>query len=153
MKGEHVGEFEELVLLTVYGLGSEAYGVTIQEALERAAERLVSMGAVYAALDRLERKSYVKSRTGGRTKERGGRRKRFFSVSPPGVDGQDALRGFGLWLLEQSRIDQSEDRRVRPDAEREGHDADRGEASILDERSKTVANVLEKCGHGTISSA
>ncbi len=85
MKGEHVGEFEELVLLTVYGLGSEAYGVTIQEALERAAERQVSLGAVYAALDRLERKGYVRSRTGGRTKVRGGRRKRFFSVSRLGA--------------------------------------------------------------------
>ena len=85
MKGEHVGEFEELVLLTVYGLGSEPYGVTIQEALERAAERQVSIGAVYAALDRLERKGYVKSRIGGSTKERGGRRKRFFSVSRSGA--------------------------------------------------------------------
>ncbi len=85
MKGEHVGEFEELVLLTVYGLGSEAYGVTIQEALERAAERQVSIGAVYAALDRLERKGYVKSRIGGSTKERGGRRQRFFSVSRSGA--------------------------------------------------------------------
>ncbi len=85
MKGEHVGEFEELVLLTVYGLASEAYGVTIQEALERAAERQVSIGAVYAALDRLERKGYVKSRIGGSTKERGGRRKRFFSVSRSGA--------------------------------------------------------------------
>jgi PadR family transcriptional regulator PadR len=85
VKGEHVGEFEELILLTVYGLGREAYGVTIQEAIERAAERQVSIGAVYAALDRLERKGYVKSRTGGQTKERGGRRKRFFTVSRSGV--------------------------------------------------------------------
>ena len=54
MKGDRLGEFEELVLLTVYGLGSEAYGVSILEKLEEDSQRTFSIGAVYAALSRLE---------------------------------------------------------------------------------------------------
>lgn len=85
MKGDRLAEFEELVLLTVYGLGEQAYGVTIQEKLERHAERPVSLGAVYAALDRLERKGHLRSSLGGATHERGGRRKRFFAVTRAGL--------------------------------------------------------------------
>jgi DNA-binding PadR family transcriptional regulator len=85
MKGNHLGEFEELVLLTVYGAEGEAYGVTIQEKLEESVERRVSIGAVYAALDRLEGKGYLKSWTGGATEERGGRRKRFFKTTRSGI--------------------------------------------------------------------
>ena len=85
MKGERLGEFEELVLLTVYGLGSEAYGVPIVEKLEKDTERSVSLGAVYAALNRLEKKGHLRSKVGGVTKERGGRRKRFFQVTKPGL--------------------------------------------------------------------
>ncbi len=85
MKGNHLGEFEELVLLTIYSLGDDAYGVTIQQALEEGAERSVSIGAVYAALDRLERKRCLRSRVGGATSQRGGRRKRFFRITRFGI--------------------------------------------------------------------
>ncbi len=85
MKGERLGEFEELVLLTVYGLGLEAYGVTILDKLEKDTERSVSIGAVYASLDRLEKKGRLRSNVGGATPERGGRRKRFFAVTQSGV--------------------------------------------------------------------
>lgn len=85
MKGERLGEFEELILLSVCSLGTNAYGVTIQETLQEQANRSVSIGAVYAALDRLERKGYVESWVGGATAERGGRRKRFFQATNSGV--------------------------------------------------------------------
>jgi DNA-binding PadR family transcriptional regulator len=85
LKGERLGEFEELILLSVCTLGTNAYGVTIQETLQEQAERSVSIGAVYAALDRLERKGYVESWVGGATAERGGRRKRYFQATDSGV--------------------------------------------------------------------
>lgn len=92
MKGERLGEFEELVLLTVCNLGNNAYGVTIQETLEQEANRTVSVGAIYAALDRLSRKNYVESWVGGATEERGGRRKRYYRVSNTGIEALKEMR-------------------------------------------------------------
>ena len=92
MKGERLGEFEELVLLTVCHLSDNAYGVTIQETLAEEADRSVSVGAVYSALDRLERKGYVESWIGGATAERGGRRKRFFRATGAGVQALTDMR-------------------------------------------------------------
>jgi DNA-binding PadR family transcriptional regulator len=66
-----------------------AYGVSIQEHVERRAGYEPSSGSVYAALERLERKGYVKSRRGEPTPERGGRRKLYFAVTAP---GEEALR-------------------------------------------------------------
>ena len=77
--------FEELVLLSVASLGEAAYGVTVKERLEAETRAPVSIGAVYAVLDRLERKGYVRSWVGGATAERGGRRKRFFKATAPGA--------------------------------------------------------------------
>jgi len=84
MKGDYLGAFEELVLLAVAGEGDDAYGVSVQERVERDAERPVSLGAVYAALDRLQRKSYVTSWIGDAGEYRGGRRKRHFAVTAEG---------------------------------------------------------------------
>ena len=75
-----VGGFEELVLLTVAGLGDEAYGVSVQQRLEEETASAISIGAVYTALERLERKGFVRSRLGSATPQRGGRRKRMFQV-------------------------------------------------------------------------
>ena len=84
-----IGAFEELVLLAVGGLGSAGYGVTIQAELERETDETISLGAVYATLDRLERKGMVRSHLGAATAERGGRRKRLFQIS---ADGLAAVR-------------------------------------------------------------
>jgi DNA-binding PadR family transcriptional regulator len=85
MKGDHLGEFEELTLLATCVLRDEAYGVTVQGYLERATGRPVTMGAVYASLDRLERKGWLRSVFGDAKPERGGKRKRIFSVTPTGL--------------------------------------------------------------------
>jgi len=80
-----LGEFEELVLLAVCGLGTEAYAVAVQQRIEERTGRAVTMGAVYTALDRLASKDYVASRLGPVTPERGGRRKRFYRVTDAGM--------------------------------------------------------------------
>ena len=85
MKNAGLSELEELTLLIVVTLGPDAYGVPIQAKLEKDARRPVALGAVYAALDRLERNGVVASSIGDPTPERGGRAKRYFRVTPRGV--------------------------------------------------------------------
>lgn len=85
MLEDRVGGFEELVLLAVASLNGGGYGVTLRDELERESGRPISVGAVYATLERLERKGYVTSRLGGATAERGGRRKRLYRITAPGV--------------------------------------------------------------------
>ena len=88
MKGDYLGAFEELVLLAVAALNDTAYTTSIQRALEREAHRPVSLGAVHTVLERLEKKGLLSSSPTEPTRERGGRRRRLFSVSK---DGRDAL--------------------------------------------------------------
>lgn len=83
-KGDYLGEFEQLVLLALVRLRDNAYGMTIRRELEERAERSVSIGSVYATLDRLEEKGFVSSRPGDATPERGGRAKRYFKVTAAG---------------------------------------------------------------------
>jgi PadR family transcriptional regulator PadR len=85
MKGDRLGEFEELTLLAVQALGEQTYGVPIQQFVEGAVKRNVSIGAIYAALERLERKGFVRSIVGEPSPTRGGRRKRLFEVTALGV--------------------------------------------------------------------
>jgi PadR family transcriptional regulator, regulatory protein PadR len=82
---DRIGEFEELVLLGMGALGDDTYAVPLQDYLSKATGRTVSMGAVYATLDRLEAKTLVTSAFGEATAERGGKRKRLYSVTPLGV--------------------------------------------------------------------
>lgn len=77
---DYLGHFEEIVMLAVARLGKDAYGAKIRQMVADATERDVSIGAVYATLDRLERKGYLKSWQGEATPERGGRAKRYFEV-------------------------------------------------------------------------
>lgn len=84
MKRTHLGEFEELVLLIIGTLGNEAYSISIKEELIRKTGRSPSIGALHSALNRLEEKGFVGSFEGGATKERGGRRKRFYNITATG---------------------------------------------------------------------
>jgi DNA-binding PadR family transcriptional regulator len=84
-KGKNLGDFEQLVILAVLRLGDAAYGMTVRREIELNTERSVSLGAIYATLDRLEEKGFVSSTTGDGTPERRGRAKRFFRVEARGV--------------------------------------------------------------------
>lgn len=85
MKGTYLGEFQELVLLTILVLGENAYGVTIQDELGVRTGRKISRGALHTALTRLDEKGFIQSEYGGATAERGGRRKRFYQVTNLGT--------------------------------------------------------------------
>lgn len=84
MKQYKLGEFEEIVLLTVGVLFDEAYGVVIKDEIEKRLERKVSVGALQSALRRMEEKGYLDSRFGDKSNERGGKRKRFFTMTAYG---------------------------------------------------------------------
>src|SRR5213596_2784282 len=85
MKGDRLGEFEELTLLAVCAIHGDIYGVPVQQFVEKATGRNVTMGAVYAALARLEEKGYVCSFMGEPAQVRGGKRKRLFEATPDGT--------------------------------------------------------------------
>ena len=81
----YLGEFELMILLAILHLGEEAYGVPISRELEAHRGRGVSVGSVYAALERLEAKGLVESSLGDPTPERGGKAKRFFKMTKEGL--------------------------------------------------------------------
>lgn len=83
-QGDLLGPLEQIVLLAVLRLGDNAYGMTVRREIEQRTGRKISIGAVYATLDRLHSKDYVKSFTGDPTPERGGRAKRFFQIKAAG---------------------------------------------------------------------
>jgi PadR family transcriptional regulator len=80
-----LGEFEQSVLLAIAHLGTDAYGVTVRREIEHRTRRSVAVGALYTALDRLERKGYVSSSMSDPTPERGGRSKRQFQLRAAGA--------------------------------------------------------------------
>src|SRR5579862_2860100 len=82
---DYLGEFEHIVMLALLRLQDRAYGVTVRQEIEHRTRREVSIGAVYATLDRLEAKGYVQSHRSDPTPERGGRAKRFFRVTGKGA--------------------------------------------------------------------
>ena len=92
MRKTQLGEFEEIVLLIVATLDDNAYGVSINEAIELQTGRDLSISAIHATLHRLQKKGYVKSFMGGASAERGGRRKRFFIITPLGTRALLAIR-------------------------------------------------------------
>lgn len=95
-KRDFLGEFEHIVLLAIIRLNDCGYGVSIRQEIHARTCRDVSVGAIYATLERLETKGYVRSTFGDPTPERGGRSKRFFRVTRQGVAAvsrtQNALR-------------------------------------------------------------
>ena len=96
----YLGELEELVLLTVAVLGSDAYGVSIQKEITVRSDRAITMGGLHSTIARLEEKGYLKSWVGGATAERGGRSKRYYEITAAGkkaVAETKHLRD-ALWL-------------------------------------------------------
>ena len=92
MKGDKLGEFEEFALLAICALGDRTYGVPVLEYIERTTARPVTIGAVYAALCRLEDKGHVRSVLGDPEPVRGGKRKRLYEVTPQGLRTVKELR-------------------------------------------------------------
>jgi len=82
MKKTKLGEFEELVLLTVATLQEEAYGVEIKRELEDRLKEKLSVGSIQSALKRMEEKGFLTSKFGEATKMRGGKRKRIYTATP-----------------------------------------------------------------------
>ena len=92
----HLGELEQIVLLAVLRLGDGAYAVPILDQIEAQTGRALARGALYTALDRLEAKGCLRSRVGEPLPERGGRARRYFTVTPAAVR---ALRASKLALM------------------------------------------------------
>ncbi len=88
-KEKFLGEFEQMTMLALIQLGTDAYGAKIRQLLHNEVNRNVAIGAIYSTLERLEKKGMVTSQLGEATAERGGRAKRFFAVT---AQGQAALK-------------------------------------------------------------
>lgn len=101
MKKMTLGAFEELVLLTVGVLQDNAYGVTIREELEENLKKNISLGALYAALQRLEEKGWVDSRVGGITEKQGGRRKQYYDITEGGVTALHEVKSLRNQLFDR----------------------------------------------------
>lgn len=99
MSREAVGTFELMVLLAALRVGQDAYGVVISREIETSTKRSVLIGSVYAALERLEAKGLIRHRLGEATPERGGRAKKYFTVTAKGVRAARETRQqlVGLW--------------------------------------------------------
>ncbi|MBX2965700.1 MAG: PadR family transcriptional regulator [Cyclobacteriaceae bacterium] len=101
MAKDYLGEFEELVLTMVAALQEDAYGAAIAEEIGTRLKREVNLSAVHVTLYRLEDKGLVKSKMGGGTNERGGRRKRIFTITNSGLAMLKAMKEarLDLWKL------------------------------------------------------
>lgn len=99
MKITKIGEFEELVLLTVIVLQREAYGVAIKKELEERMKTTISVGSIQSALKRMEEKGFLTSHFGEATAKRGGKRKRIYSATPAGHSVLARMKEIraGLW--------------------------------------------------------
>ena len=98
MKGTYLGEFEELILLTVAALNNDAYAVHVKKEAEEVASRKINISAVHSALYRLEKKGFLSSEFGGATQKRGGKKKRFFQVTNTGFEALKASKEMKMHL-------------------------------------------------------
>lgn len=106
MKG-YLGEFEELVLLTIANLGEEAYGLALIRDINERAKRNLSMGAMHSTLTRLEEKGFVTSYLGEPTKARGGRKKRYFELTSLAKSSLTEMKSLRDQLWANSKIELS----------------------------------------------
>lgn len=88
----YLGSFEEIVLLAIFRLGETAYGARVREKVSQVTERNISIGAIYATVDRLERKGLISSGRRAATSERDGRAKRYYSIEALGVQALNDTR-------------------------------------------------------------
>jgi len=106
MTAIHLGELEQIVLLAILRLGDEAYAIPILEYIQKETGRSIARGALYTTLDRLETKGCLRSRVGEPLPERGGRARRYFTVTPPALralkDSRSAL--LRLWRGLETRL-------------------------------------------------
>jgi PadR family transcriptional regulator PadR len=101
MKETRLGEFEEVILLLVGILGEDAYAFRVAEEFQRQTGRAVSIGATHSTLTRLEAKGFLDSGMGAATRERGGRRKRIYTITAIGKRALASSRDFRLSLWKQ----------------------------------------------------
>lgn len=105
MPEKHLGEFEELVLLAILGLSNDkTYAVPIQQRIAHDARRNTTLGGVYRTLNRLEKKGFVRSWLGEATPERGGKRKRLYTVTGFGQTAVVAAREVRRRLWEHVEV-------------------------------------------------
>lgn len=101
MRGNHLGEFEELVLLTVGVLFDDAYAVAVKKEISEQSGRSVAVSAVHKSLYRLEEKGMLKSRLSDPESKRGGKRKRLFNITPYGKKALDESMDLRTQLRKQ----------------------------------------------------
>jgi DNA-binding PadR family transcriptional regulator len=109
MPDVYLGEFEQIVLLAILRLGDEAYAIPVRAEIEARTGRSVSRGALYTALERLEAKKCLRSRMSEPLPERGGRSRRYYSVTPTGLAALRASRAvlLALWNGVESQLERS----------------------------------------------
>ena len=103
MKG-YLGEFEELVLLTIANLKDEAYGAAILQDISARAGRKLSLGALHSTLTRLQEKAFLTSRLGEPTAERGGRRKRYFELTATAITALNDMKSLRDELWSNAKV-------------------------------------------------
>lgn len=108
MPDTYLGEFEQVVLLAILRLGEEAYAIPVREEIEARTTRSVARGALYTALERLEAKGCLVSRMSEPLPERGGRSRRYYTVTPTGLAALRASRDawLALWQGVESRLEE-----------------------------------------------
>lgn len=108
MPETYLGEFEQIVLLAILRLGDDAYAIPVREEIEQRTGRSVARGALYTALERLEAKGCLASRMSEPLPERGGRSRRYYTVTAAGLAGLRASRAalLALWSGVEARIEE-----------------------------------------------
>ncbi|HJR60963.1 MAG TPA: helix-turn-helix transcriptional regulator [Vicinamibacterales bacterium] len=103
----YLGEFEQIVLLAILRLDQDAYAIPVREEIEARTGRRVARGALYTALERLEAKACLSSRMSEPLPERGGRSRRYYTVTPAGLAALRASRAalLALWKGVESRLE------------------------------------------------
>jgi DNA-binding PadR family transcriptional regulator len=107
MADTYLGEFEQIVLLAILRLGQDAYAIPVREEIEERTGRRVARGALYTALERLEVKGCLRSRMSDPLPERGGRSRRYYTVTASGLAALRASRAalLALWKGVESQIE------------------------------------------------